>query len=161
MINPERLDEMAGLKKSQNSKFFFRLKSRIPRDFDKVVHDLHDKVFSKIDCLDCANCCLHLGPLITEKDLVRIAKFLKLKKETFITTYLKIDEDGDSVFQNMPCPFLLPDNYCRIYEIRPKACSEYPHTNRRKFHQLLALTLKNTYTCPAVYQIVEELKKIY
>jgi hypothetical protein len=79
----------------------------------------------------------------------------------FKKTYLKIDEDGDFIFQNMPCPFLLPDNYCSIYEVRPKACQEYPHTDRRKFHQVFSLTLKNIYTCPAVYEIAEELKKNY
>jgi len=47
-----------------------------------------------------------------------------------------------------------------IYDHRPKACSEYPHTNRRKFIQITDLTLKNAEICPAVFEIVEELKKV-
>lgn len=161
MISPLMLQQLAKQKENSNRKFLMRLKTRIPKDLDAVVQELHENTFSKIDCFNCANCCKHLGPRITEKDIDRIAKFSRLKKQSFISTYLKIDEYRDYVFQNMPCPFLLPDNYCSIYEVRPKACQDYPHTNRRKFHQILNLSLKNTYTCPAVFQIVEELKKFY
>lgn len=31
----------------------------------------------------------------------------------------------------MPCPLLGRDNYCAVYADRPKACREYPHTDRR------------------------------
>jgi hypothetical protein len=47
----------------------------------------------------------------------------------------------------------MPDNYCMVYESRPKACREYPHTDRKKFAQLLSLTEKNLDTCPAVLDI--------
>jgi Fe-S-cluster containining protein len=118
-------------------------------------------VFNKIDCLKCARCCKGLGPRILEKDIKRIAKSLKIKESQFEVEYLKIDEDNDYVFKNMPCPFLMPDNYCMIYDQRPKACSEYPHTNRRRFYQLLNITLKNISTCPAVFMIVEKLRDHY
>ncbi|MEZ5195513.1 MAG: YkgJ family cysteine cluster protein [Bacteroidales bacterium] len=161
MISQEKLKELAASKESQNKKFFKRLKAKTPRDLDEKVHKLHTMAFSEIDCLDCAYCCKHLGPRILEKDIERISKYLKIKKDNFIQQYLRIDEDGDYVFQSMPCPFLQADNYCSVYEARPKACREYPHTDRRKFHQIFPLTIKNTITCPAVYEIVENLKKIY
>ena len=69
-----------------------------------------------------------------------------------------MDEDNDYVFRQMPCVFLDKENYCRIYENRPRACREYPHTDRRRMHQILDLTLKNMETCPAVFEIVERLK---
>jgi Fe-S-cluster containining protein len=53
----------------------------------------------------------------------------------------------------------MDDNECLIYDVRPKACSEYPHTNRKKFIQIANLTLNNTEVCPAVYDIVEKLKQ--
>ena len=59
----------------------------------------------------------------------------------------------------LPCVFLGDDNYCSIYEVRPKACREFPHTNRKKFYQISNLTLKNVAICPAAYNIVEALKK--
>lgn len=59
----------------------------------------------------------------------------------------------------MPAPILdRADNYCSIYDHRPKACSEFPHTNRKKFHQITAITQKNIPICPAAYQVVEAMK---
>jgi Fe-S-cluster containining protein len=161
MFDPVKLYSLAKKKEKENRKFFSWLKTKNPRDLDTVVHELHDKVFPETDCLECANCCRSLGPRLTMPDIDRISKFLKIKTEKFIETYLRTDEDGDFVFQKMPCPFLMPDNYCSVYAVRPKACCEYPHTDRRKFHQLLSLTLKNSFTCPAVLEIMEGLKIHY
>jgi hypothetical protein len=71
-----------------------------------------------------------------------------------------MDEDKDAVLKHAPCAFLGTDNYCSIYESRPNACREYPHTDRKKMHQILDLTMKNTLVCPAVLEITERLKKI-
>ena len=161
MIQPERLSDLAKNNKRENQKIIERLKARKPKDLDKVTNHLHREAFSHINCLDCANCCKTLGPRIVQKDIDRISKFLNLKPDELIAQYLRIDEDGDHVFKSMPCPFLADDNNCLVYEVRPKACADYPHTDRRKIHQILDLTLKNTHTCPAVFEIVENLKKHY
>ena len=87
------------------------------------------------------------------------SKFLKMKPQQFIDEYLRIDEENDYVLQQVPCTFLGYDNKCMIYEVRPKACAEFPHTDRRKFQQISNLTLKNVAICPAAYNIVEEMKK--
>ena len=161
MIQPERLSDLAKNNKRENQKIIERLKARKPKGLDKVTNHLHREAFSHINCLDCANCCKTLGPCIVQKDIDRISKFLNLKPDELIAQYLRIDEDGDHVFKSMPCPFLADDNNCLVYEVRPKACADYPHTDRRKIHQILDLTLKNTHTCPAVFEIVENLKKHY
>ena len=161
MIQPERLSDLAKNNKRENQKIIERLKARKPKGLDKVTNHLHREAFSHINCLDCANCCKTLGPRIVQKDIDRISKFLNLKPDELIAQYLRIDEDGDHVFKSMPCPFLADDNNCLVYEVRPKACADYPHTDRRKIHQILDLTLKNTHTCPAVFEIVENLKKHY
>jgi len=121
--------------------------------------ELHEDEFSRTDCLNCANCCKTTGPLFTQKDIERIAKHFKMKPGEFIDTYLRMDEDNDFVLQQVPCPFLGTDNYCSIYEKRPKACREYPHTDRKDFHKISNITIKNTAVCPAAYNIVEEMKK--
>jgi Fe-S-cluster containining protein len=97
--------------------------------------------------------------LFTSADIERIAKHLRQKPQQFIEQYLRIDEDNDYVLQSVPCAFLDQDNTCFIYEVRPKACREFPHTDRKKFQQITDLTLKNIPICPAVYNIVEEMKK--
>ena len=77
----------------------------------------------------------------------------------FVEQYLKLDEEHDYVLQTSPCPFLDKDNYCKVYEVRPKACREYPHTDRKQFHQILDITLRNTAVCPATFEIIERLKQ--
>ena len=123
------------------------------------MHELHEAEFEKTDCLTCANCCKTTGPLFTDKDIQRIAKYLRMKIVDFTNQYLRIDEDNDYVLKTLPCSFLGADNYCSIYQVRPKACSEFPHTNRKKFQQITKLTLENVKICPAAFQIVESMRK--
>ena len=89
----------------------------------------------------------------------RIAKHLRLKPQKFIDTYLRIDEENDYVLKSVPCAFLDAENYCMIYDVRPKACREFPHTDRKKFQQISNLALKNVEICPAAFNIVEEMKR--
>ena len=143
----------------ENKKFFQKLKKKPPKDLDRVMVELHDEEFSRTDCLECANCCKTTGPLFTDKDIERIAKHFRMKPKDFIDTYLYLDEDNDYVLQSVPCAFLGTDNYCSIYDVRPKACREFPHTDRKKFQQISHLTLKNVAICPAAFNIVEEMKR--
>jgi uncharacterized protein len=159
MYDPKVIYKRAQIKKAQNQAFFKQLARVDPRKLDELVHALHQEVFEEIDCLDCANCCRTLGPRITEADVNRISSALKIKPFELIAEHLHKDEDGDLVFNSMPCPFLDAENYCTIYNDRPRACRDYPHTDRRRIYQILPLTLKNSFICPAVYEIVERLKE--
>ncbi len=153
------LPECAKKVEKESKAFFKGIKKSRLRELDDAVHELHEEVSAEVDCLNCANCCRTLGPRITDKDIDRMARSLRMKPHEVVDTYLRIDEDNDYVFQSMPCPFLAGDNYCLIYEDRPKACREYPHTDRRKFHQIYSLSIRNAQTCPVVYQVIERLKK--
>ena len=146
-------------KHGESKKFFAKLKKKPPKNLDYLMQELHENEFERTDCLSCANCCKTTGPLFTNADIDRIAKHFRLKPQKFIDTYLKLDEENDYVLQQVPCTFLATDNYCSIYEVRPKACREFPHTNRKKFQQISNLTIKNVAICPAAYNIVEEMKK--
>ena len=72
-----------------------------------------------------------------------------------------LDHEDFLVLKEAPCAFLDEDNYCTVYDARPNACREYPHTNRKKFRQLLDLTLENTLVCPAAFKIVRKLRETY
>ncbi|MCF8358024.1 MAG: YkgJ family cysteine cluster protein [Prolixibacteraceae bacterium] len=156
---PEELKELVAQDKKTLNNLFEKLKKTSSKQLDMLFHTLHEEAFIDFDCLSCANCCSYISPIITEKDIDRLARKLKVKPARFIAGYLKTDKDNDLVFKHPPCPFLLPDNYCMVYESRPKACRGYPHTNRRRMHQILQITLKNCEICPVVYTIVQELKK--
>jgi len=153
------LPKLAKDKHKENKFFFTKLKKKPPKQLDYMMQELHEKEFVRTDCLQCANCCKTTGPLFTDKDIQRISKHFKMKEHQFISQYLKVDEDNDHVLQGVPCTFLGADNYCSIYGVRPKACREFPHTDRKKFQQISNLTLKNVAICPAAYNIVEEMKK--
>ncbi|HOK37684.1 MAG: YkgJ family cysteine cluster protein [Bacteroidales bacterium] len=125
---------------------------------DSLFGSLHEKFFCDFDCLTCANCCKHLGPRFNTHDIDKISHLLKIRSSDFIEKYLKIDEDGDYVFKNMPCPFLGEDNYCSVYDVRPKACKDYPHTNRKNIRGILELCNKNIKFCPAVEYVFKNLE---
>lgn len=156
----KHLPQRAKDKHIEHKKFFAKLKKKPPKNLDTLMQQLHDEEFQVTDCLRCANCCKTTGPLFTDKDIERIAKHFKMKPQQFIETYLHIDEDNDYVLQSVPCTFLGTDNCCSIYEVRPKACREFPHTDRKKFQQISNLTLKNVAICPAAFNIVEKLREL-
>ena len=152
----ENLQVLAEKAKPLFLQYYKKNKKRLGK-MDIIVQQLHDEVSEKIDCLTCANCCRTLGPAIYDKDIERMAKALRIKPSEVVSSYLRIDEDGDYVFKSMPCPFLMDDNYCSIYESRPKACREYPHTDRKNFEQIYKLTVKNASTCPIAYEVLYKL----
>jgi Fe-S-cluster containining protein len=138
-------------------KTFKKWKQSKPKDLDQKFHEAHDHEFKKMDCLACANCCKTTSPIFRDADIRRIAKHMRMKESQFIHSYLKMDEENDYVLQKSPCHFLGADNKCDIYEVRPLACREYPHTDRKNMHQILDLTSQNTLICPAVSRIVQKI----
>jgi len=126
---------------------------------DAFFHDHHRREFDKITCIECANCCKLLSPAISDSDIRRMAKQLRLKLPDFIDRYLHKENEGSYVFRSIPCPFLMSDNYCAIYNVRPRACREYPHTDRKRMHQIIDITAKNSTICPAVFNMIERMKQ--
>lgn len=157
---PEELKLLTDKDRQMIRAWIKKLKKEKSGNLDEVVHALHFDAFNAFSCLDCANCCKTLGPRLSGKDIDRLAKQLKMRPSAFMEQYVRTDEDGDLVFKDHPCPFLLPDNYCMVYESRPKACREYPHTDRNKFVQILDLSHKNCETCPVVYEIFQYLWRL-
>ena len=151
--------DLAASKMKGNKQFFKQLRRLPEKALDTQSHKAHERAFQVIDCLSCANCCKTTSPIFRDVDIKRLSMHLKMKPSAFIETYLHLDEENDYVLNIAPCPFLQDDNKCSVYEQRPLACREYPHTNRKKMHQILSLTLRNTLVCPAVSRMVEEMKK--
>ncbi len=160
-MNLEAFNIESKKKAPENKKFLQRLKQKDPRLVDDAFHTAHENVFEELSCLTCANCCKTTSPIFYENDIERISKSMRMKPGDFIEKYLRVDEDRDYVLKSSPCVFLDAENYCSIYDVRPKACREYPHTDRKKMVQIMDLTYKNTLVCPAVMEMVERLKKIF
>lgn len=156
----EQFRNKSARKAAENRKFLNRLRQKDARKVDDWFHTQHEAVFEEVDCLTCANCCKTTSPIFYQNDIERVAKALRMKPGDFVEKYLRVDEDHDYVLKSAPCPFLGPDNYCSVYDERPKACREYPHTDRKKMVQIMDLTYKNTLVCPAVLEMVERIKAL-
>jgi len=144
-------------KQAQHKSFLKSIKKN--KQAAKVSAKIHTQVFKEIDCLDCANCCTSIPPIVKPSDVKRIAKHLGLSIASFREKYLLVDEDGDTVINSSPCPFLETDNKCSIYAYRPNACRAYPHTGEYEFMDNLDLHAQNANYCPAVFQILERLSQ--
>jgi Fe-S-cluster containining protein len=144
----------------QNYLFLRSLKMRSsPKKVDRIALKLHQDAFSIVDCTKCANCCRTLRVLVTDEDIARITRHLGMAPDEFIATYLERDEkEGGYLTKTTPCPFLGQDNKCTIYAVRPEKCQGYPFTDI----DLLSRTIchaNNAVVCPAVFYIVEEMKR--
>lgn len=155
-IDLENLPEKAAKQKKVHEKV---LKKGNKNQMLRALPDLDEEAFEHIDCLSCANCCKHYSPRFKMPDIKRIARRLRMKESDFIAQYLRMDEDGDYVVQSSPCPFLGDDNYCSIYEDRPRDCARYPYTSEDVLIKQVRLSLKNASVCPAVFYVLERLSE--
>ena len=153
--------ESGRLNQKEYQKTLKRLKKKKNKEVDSAFEEFHEEAFESIDCLNCANCCKTTSPIFRDIDIKRISKKLKVKEKEFINSNLRMDQDGDYVLKTSPCLFLDTDNTCSIYEDRPLACREYPHTNRKNMYQIFDLTLRNSEVCPAVVTILDQVNLKY
>jgi|GEM_PF-477708 len=154
--------EANGKRNDEENYDFLRSLKCTEYDFepDELAHELHEQAFDVIDCTRCANCCKTLKIRFDAADIERISQHLEMSSEHFIATYLEPgDEPGSFNTRQFPCPFLAEDNRCTIYEIRPTVCQDYPYTNKDGLVFRTMGVANSALTCPAVFWIVEEMKK--
>lgn len=156
-MNTLSLENWKAKSQQNKKKYSNTLKKAEVRKVVKALPDLHEEAFEQVNCLDCAACCKNYSPRFKTPDIKRISRHLSMKESVFISTFLKIDDEGDYVLQETPCPFLEQNNTCSIYEVRPSDCSRFPYTDEDVFIKRQKLTLKNAEFCPAVYYVLEKL----
>jgi hypothetical protein len=61
---------------------------------DAIVRELHREVAGDIDCQTCGNCCRVMRPVLSEKDVSRLARARGMSKAGFTAAYLEADEGG-------------------------------------------------------------------
>lgn len=163
-VNLIQIRQQAQTKEDENLRFRQFLKTRCnlePDEIDRRVFDATRRVWAGIDCRTCANCCREVKPSFSEHEITRVARRLGMERQQFIKTYLERSEaDSENPWQtrSTPCPFL-KDNLCSIYEDRPAECSGYPYLQQPDFVLRTLGMIERTFTCPIVYEVMEELKK--
>ena len=159
MLSPGKLKKAFEKVEDDNWKFRTFLKRKEPEDLDEFVNKLHRTLFREMDCRVCRNCCKTIVPVLTHEDIERISNALGLTIEEFRNEHLK-ESEGEWIVNSKPCQFLTPDG-CSIYESRPKACREYPYTDKKEIIFSLLNLYGNCEICPVVFEIFERLKKKY
>ena len=150
-------------KEDENWRFRHFLKTRChldPDEIDRRVFETTQRVWAGIDCTACANCCRQVKPSFSQDDIDRLAHRFGMERQQFIAKYLEPTEDSHNRWQTnaLPCPFL-EDNRCSIYEDRPADCKGYPYLNEPDFVFRTMAMIDRTFTCPIVYEVIEDLKK--
>ena len=82
------------------------------------------------NCTKCGDCCRWPGSvLLTDGDITRMAEFLQLPEEEFISRHTRLapnriqlalneEPDGSCIF--------LEENRCAVYGARPEQCRSFP-----------------------------------
>ena len=166
MIAPKDIHKIAKQYTDVNSRFMMVLKNEAATDvLDIQFRDLHNEIFIRdaYDCCKCANCCKRYDIRVEQTDIPAIAAHLGQTESAFIGQYLTKDDEEPGVFhiKDKPCSFLDTTGKCRIYEVRPLVCREFPHTNKagRLYH--LAGMFDFAEDCHVVFEIIEQLKRMY
>jgi uncharacterized protein len=156
----ERIVSLAKVKEDENRRFrtFLKGVDLSLRKLDSIVREHYEFVAGHIDCCACANCCTVLRPVLSARDIGRLAGHLQTPRKSFISDYLQPAEDEPGyAFCRTPCPFL-QEKRCSVYEARPEVCRSFPNLHKREFVFRLIQVVGNCSVCPIVYNVMERLK---
>jgi hypothetical protein len=154
---------LAQAKEEENWEFrqFLKHQCRLgSSEIDKQVIATTKRIWAGIDCTQCANCCREVTPTFSEEEVNRLAVRLGMTRQKLIDAHLERAEDGDGnpwQTRTKPCPFL-KNNRCSVYEDRPGDCRGYPYLDEPDFAFRTMGMIERTFTCPIVYEVMEELK---
>lgn len=140
-----------------------RLRAHLKRHtyVERKLKKIAEGVEASIDCTTCANCCKVANVEPTERDVEKLAKFLRISREHFLRDYTMLDEAGDRILKRTKagCVFLSGFD-CMVYEARPRTCEYFPHVSKgegRITTRMWELIDRATY-CPIVYNTLEAIK---
>lgn len=144
----------------EQAAFLIGLPKRKIKGLHSIVNRFHKEAYAVIDCGSCANCCKTMTPTYTKADVRRIAAHVGMTEQAYWNKYLDKDEEGDIIHRVTPCHFLDNKNRCTIYEIRPKDCRLYPHTQRKDFVFQRDIHIQNLVECPITYHVVKRMNEM-
>lgn len=158
LIQIRRLGEQ---KREDNHKFRRWLKAHnyAERKFKALATDIENA----IDCTECGNCCRVATAKVTERDIVKVSKFIGMDLQQFKRDYTQLESEEGMVLKRdaaAGCVFL-SGNLCTIYESRPSSCELFPHTVKGEgslVSRMWQFVDRATY-CPIVYNTMEAWKE--
>ena len=157
LVQIRRLGDKA---RPENERFRKHLKSH--NFADRKLRRLAEEVEEQIDCLACANCCRVATAKIIERDIEKLARFLRISPAKFKTEYTVEDPEEGRILKRTEeagCVFL-SGNECLVYEARPASCNDFPHTVRGagSIESRMWQFIDRATYCPIVYNTLEAWK---
>lgn len=146
-------------KRPENERFRRYLKSY--DHSDRILRRIAVGVEDQIDCTVCANCCRVATVKLTNRDVEKMSKSLRMKPDRFLNDYTAQSEEEGLVLKRSEkgCVFL-DGNLCLVYDSRPANCEDFPHVVRGNgsiVSRMWEFTDRACY-CPIVYNSLEAFK---
>jgi hypothetical protein len=145
--------------RDENERFRKHLKRHkfVERKFRHIALDVE----AEIDCTTCANCCREATVKLAERDVEKLAKFLRVKIGQFKRDYTDVSEEEGLILKRTEAGCIFLDgNLCSIYEARPHNCENFPHLVRGEgslVSRMWQMKDRACY-CPIVYNTLEAFK---
>ena len=147
-------------KRPENERFRKHMKSF--DHSDRILRRIAEGIEDSIDCLECANCCRVATAKVTERDVERLGRYLRVKPARVMAEYVVKSEEEGLILrrdQQTGCVFL-SGNECTVYDARPEGCQKFPHVVRGNgsiVSRMWELIDRACY-CPIVYNSLEAFK---
>jgi Fe-S-cluster containining protein len=148
-------------KRDENLHFRRFMKSR--DHSDRILRRIAEGIQDQIDCTQCAQCCRVATVKVSERDVERLAKYLRISRERFLTDYtMESGEEGRILKRSEAagCVFL-DGNACTVYDARPDICQRFPHVVRGagSIASRMWQFVDRACYCPIVYNSLEAFKE--
>jgi len=147
-------------KRPENERFRRHMKAH--DHSDRILRRIAEGIQEQIDCTQCANCCRVATVKVSERDVDRLARHLRIAPAAFVAEYTTESEDEGAILRRTDetgCVFL-DGTACTVYEARPANCDRFPHLLRgagSMQSRMWQFVDRATY-CPIVYNWMETVK---
>jgi Fe-S-cluster containining protein len=148
-------------KRPENEHFRRHMKSH--SHSDRVLRHIAEEIEGQIDCTQCANCCKVATAKVAERDVERLARYLRIKPSQFIKDYTVQTEEEGIILRRIEehgCVFL-DGTTCTVYDARPETCQRFPHLVRGagSLASRMWQFVDRACYCPIVYNSLEAFKE--
>jgi Fe-S-cluster containining protein len=147
-------------KRDENLRFRRWMKSH--DHSDRILRRIAEGIEEQIDCTLCANCCRIGSVKLSERDVERLARHLRIPPKQVLNDYSMVTEEEGFILKRSSesgCVFL-DGKLCSVYDARPDICRRYPHMVRGEGSIVSRMwsLVDRAACCPIVYNSLEAFK---
>jgi Fe-S-cluster containining protein len=148
-------------KRPENERFRRYMKSH--DHSDRILRRMAERIAEQIDCRECANCCKVATVQLSERDVERLARYLRIPAPQFLAEYAAESEEEGVILRRTDetgCVFLAGKE-CSVYDARPDICRRFPHLVRGNgsIASRMWQFVDRACYCPIVYNALEAFKE--